>query len=588
MSTRLPAWTAKLAVRIFAAIAVLHLVFLGGAFLGLDRYLEQLFDRTAAAEAETLGRVVTSALRQQMVREHETSVDAILAELAKPDSGTRIRVINRRGRVTHATDRRLVGAVLEPAGEAACAECHAAPAASRGRTRLASGADRVPVFQHVETLENEAACQRCHGSEERLNGIVLVERAAGPFQSALWTIRQRLAGTAALTMAALLGATLLLGRAFVTRPIGRLLTGVHQFGRGNLDYRIAVRGRGEIADLTTAINGMAGDLDRSLDEVRTKTAELTVVYTILERVTRSIQLTDLQLVILQTFLEVLDTDLALLVSRVPGEDALELLWLKRGLARVQTARVEAGRQALPIDVRRDCIDAWRRGDLAEPFIAPDARAAALPITGSRASALLVVERRRPFLPAEANVTLLKVIAQHAAAAYDNACLYTLAVTDPLTRLFTVRLFHEQLDELAAAWSGSGRGFALLMLDLDHFKAVNDTHGHPAGDEVLKAASGAIREAIRLTDGAYRYGGEEFSVLLPGADAAQARSTAERVRAAIERSEARLPDGTTLRVTASIGIAVCPDDGTIARDLVSAADQALYGAKRLGRNRVCQV
>jgi diguanylate cyclase (GGDEF)-like protein len=586
MAVRLPAWTATLAVRFFVILGLLHVVFLGGAFLGLDAFLERLFEDTARAEAADMGRVIKSALRQQMMRAPEQTVDATLADLAANGSVRGIWIVDKKGRVAHATDRRVVGMVLDRHRDATCAACHSTPSAAQARTWFAAGANGQPVIRHVETIENDGACRQCHDPAARLNGVVVVERSTGVFHLALSTIRRRLVGTAGLTMTALLAATLLLARAQVVRPVGRLLAGVRRFGEGDLEHRIAVRGRGEITDLSVAFNVMAADLGRSVDEVRTKTAELTIVYSILERVTKSIHLTELQVVILQTFLDVLETDLALLVSRHHDDDELELLWLRRGIARVQTVRAKPGALTLPPDMPVELVAAWQRGDLVEPLVAPNSRVVALPIAGSKTRALLVVERARAFLPSEANLTLLKVITQHAAVAYDNAYLYTLAVTDPLTRLFTVRLFHDHLDEHLASWQRDGRAFALLMIDLDHFKQVNDAHGHPAGDEALKAAGATIKGAIRLTDTAYRYGGEEFCVLLPGASAAKAVEIAERLRAGVERTPVRLHAGAELRVTASLGVAVCPDDGATARDLLAAADAALYRAKHGGRNQVC--
>jgi diguanylate cyclase (GGDEF)-like protein len=586
MAARLPAWTAKLAVRFLVVLGLLHVVFLCGAFVGLDAFLERLFEDTARVEAADLGRIIKSALRQQMMRAPELTVDATLADLAANESVRGIWIVDKKGRVAHATDTRVVGKVLDRYRDATCVACHSTASAAQARTWFATDASRQPVIRHVETIENDGACRQCHDPAVRLNGIVVVERSTGVFHLALSTIRRRLVGTAGLTMFALLAATLLLARAHVVRPVERLLAGARQFGEGNLEHRIAVRGRGEIADLGAAFNVMAADLGRSIDEVRTKTAELTIVYSILGRVTKSIHLTELQVVVLQTFLDVLETDLALLVSRFHDDDELELLSLRRGMARVQTVRAKSGELTLPCDVPAEFVAAWQRGDPVEPFVAPGSRVVALPIAGSKTRALLVVERNRAFLPAEANLNLLKVIAQHAAVAYDNAYLYTLAVTDPLTRLLTVRLFHDRLDEHVASWQCDGKGFALLMIDLDHFKQVNDAHGHPAGDEVLKAASAAIKGVIRLTDTAYRYGGEEFCVLLPGASAAKAAEIAERLRTRVERTIVALHGGAELRVTASLGVAVCPDDGATARDLLAAADAAMYRAKRGGRNRVC--
>ena len=126
-----------------------------------------------------------------------------------------------------------------------------------------------------------------------------------------------------------------------------------------------------------------------------------------------------------------------------------------------------------------------------------------------------------------------------------------------------------------------------MLDIDDFKAVNDRLGHVAGDEVLRAVAGAMREGRREPDLAARYGGEELALILPGADVDGAARAAERIRSAVEGLDFGLPgpDGEPLRVTLSAGVAVFGHGAEDAADLLAAADIALYEAKRAGKNRV---
>jgi diguanylate cyclase (GGDEF)-like protein len=122
-----------------------------------------------------------------------------------------------------------------------------------------------------------------------------------------------------------------------------------------------------------------------------------------------------------------------------------------------------------------------------------------------------------------------------------------------------------------------------MLDLDHFKRLNDTHGHAKGDEVLQGVAETILGTLRSTDSAYRYGGEELVILARESDVDGALELAERVRSAIERRFAGSGEG---NVTASLGVAGIPENAVSAKALVAAADAALYAAKAEGRNRVC--
>ena len=170
---------------------------------------------------------------------------------------------------------------------------------------------------------------------------------------------------------------------------------------------------------------------------------------------------------------------------------------------------------------------------------------------------------------------------------DNARLEQLAQTDPLTQLLNRRALAENMTaemERALRYDAS---LALLMIDLDHFKQVNDTHGHLIGDDVLRDMAALLKELVRGHDLVARYGGEEFVILLPETDAAGAEAFAERVRAAVKaRPFATRPGEPALTLTASIGVATFPAARIESvEDLFARADAALYRAKADGRDRV---
>jgi diguanylate cyclase (GGDEF)-like protein len=162
---------------------------------------------------------------------------------------------------------------------------------------------------------------------------------------------------------------------------------------------------------------------------------------------------------------------------------------------------------------------------------------------------------------------------------------THAARDGLTGLYNRRAFDERLQEIRAAEERLANGrFALLILDLDHFKKLNDTYGHPAGDAALKNTARALQKVIRGADIAARYGGEEFALIMPNTEEEGARKTADRIRHAIEQDQLVF-EAARIQVTASIGVACWPRHAKDAKGLVAAADRALYAAKQAGRNRV---
>jgi len=163
----------------------------------------------------------------------------------------------------------------------------------------------------------------------------------------------------------------------------------------------------------------------------------------------------------------------------------------------------------------------------------------------------------------------------------------LASRDGLTGLYNYRTFFSMLKEEIARAERYNHPVSLLMLDIDHFKRINDTYGHPAGDAVLKGLSDLLMSQARSIDRVCRYGGEEFTVILSETDVIMAMSIAERLRAAVERQSFDTGSGKTIGITVSIGVAAYPLHVNSPEGLVKFSDIALYAAKGGGRNRVCR-
>jgi len=209
----------------------------------------------------------------------------------------------------------------------------------------------------------------------------------------------------------------------------------------------------------------------------------------------------------------------------------------------------------------------------------------------RTLGVLNVESHEMAAYTRADLDLLTTVAEQAAASFGNARLHAetrdLAITDSHTGLFNYRHFQEQLAVAVREAQLMATHVSLLMLDLDFFKRCNDTYGHPTGDAVLQQFARVVRESCRTGDQVFRYGGEEFTVILPGAQEEVALRVAERIRERVAlhgfvtRSGRRLD----FQITVSIGVSSYPRDCLSHGDLLIAADKALYAAKASGRNRV---
>src|SRR5579872_3743348 len=278
----------------------------------------------------------------------------------------------------------------------------------------------------------------------------------------------------------------------------------------------------------------------------------------------------------------LETDTVL---RVILDQAIALTGASK--AALAAAGPEGPQTLLTLGVLGDDLLSAYQADVAaalagEARLAPEGDTLSLPI-GTSAALLLVAE---PGILTREKYFRVAALAASATVTLGNALAYQQrakeAVTDGLTGLFNTRELRRRLEAEHGVFTRRGRPYALLLIDVDHFKQVNDTLGHQHGDHVLESVADVVRRTIRAHDVAARYGGDELAVIVLEAGAVAASELANRLLDAVRA--ARIPAGPDRLVTLSIGVAACPDDATGVDELVMGADQALYLAKREGRNR----
>lgn len=215
-----------------------------------------------------------------------------------------------------------------------------------------------------------------------------------------------------------------------------------------------------------------------------------------------------------------------------------------------------------------------KGELIVPFIEKEALKGVL-VLGPKLS-------NKPFT--EDDLEFLSTLANLGGLSLENAQLYTLAISDGLTNLYVQRYFTLRLDDEIKRAKRYQHRVSLLMMDIDHFKSVNDSYGHLTGNKVLVEIAEILKKTTRGIDLLSRYGGEEFAVLMPETDRDSALVLAERLRKIIAEKIVKLKES-KVSVTISIGIATFPEDASTSFDLIDYADTMLYQAKENGRNRV---
>jgi diguanylate cyclase (GGDEF)-like protein len=216
----------------------------------------------------------------------------------------------------------------------------------------------------------------------------------------------------------------------------------------------------------------------------------------------------------------------------------------------------------------------------------------LPLPGGNGGVVGVVGlfRRAPNSFSAQEIKLLKKIAEQTGQVIDTMAAYhhtrELSITDELTGICNRRYFNQMYEREIQRAQRYSRALSLIMLDIDHFKIFNDTHGHLVGDAILKQVARVLEESIRKADILARYGGEEFVIMLPEIDKEHGRTVAEKLRRAVEHSQFPHAETQPLgRITVSLGLASFPEDAGTAEALLARADQGLYLAKSRGRNQV---
>jgi diguanylate cyclase (GGDEF)-like protein len=383
----------------------------------------------------------------------------------------------------------------------------------------------------------------------------------------------------------------------LSQPFSELTEAAERVAKGDLDTAITTAGdEGEAGRLGSAFNQMTGELRRSLSDLERSREELRdSLERIGEALTSTHDLDGLLQVVLETALATLDTRAGVVLYR--SADQLQLVG-ELGLHEAglnAPAVVASGTGVLGRVVSSGSQVRGRLGsgpvELQPTETEPstgDILAVPLRSMGTVIGVLALYDRNdgRPFDAADEDA--LGTLAGQASIAIDNVQLHQeaqrLSTTDALTGLWNFRYLSMSLAREIERSTRFDRPLAVLMLDLDHFKSVNDTHGHPRGDTVLRELAHRVQEQIREVDTFARYGGEEFVVVLPETTVEGAAQLAERICVAVHREPFRHDGEEPLDVTVSIGGAAFPEHGSSPATLMRAADKALYVAKAEGRDR----
>ena len=409
--------------------------------------------------------------------------------------------------------------------------------------------------------------------------------------------RQVLTSMLALLLLAFLGTSglaYLLAR-LITQPLEELSEGARAISEGRFDHTIPVRSKDEVGQLAAAFNDMSGQLSNTISALSSSRDQMQRA---VRRVGETLRST-------HDMKQMLDSILNTAADAVNAEVAV--LWLfsaargelypavARGLDIDSIGRVKVGEGVVGLVAERATTISLPASGVAPVFSRQEPRfpvVIAVPLySHERIMGVLTTSRKdetRPF--GQDEFETVAFLAEQGGVAIENVRLHEeaqrLSLTDGLTGVWNRRYFQMQFRQVLATAQRFERPFSVLMMDLDHFKAVNDTHGHQRGDALLIEFTQRVTHLLREVDTFARYGGEEFICLLSETDTQGAMTTAEKIHDAIRGEPFGGMDEELVTLTVSVGVAAYPDHGDSFSQLVKGADKALYQAKQTGRDRVC--
>lgn len=392
----------------------------------------------------------------------------------------------------------------------------------------------------------------------------------------------------------------------VVPSLKEMAVSAQRIASGDLKVNVAVKAKDEVGILGNAFNHMVVSLRQSIEEQqrvyekeRQRTQQMAILYETVSAITSDLAL--------EAVLERLASYTAFLVRA----ELSAIMILHPNTGAIQYFKTNVPQDAFPVkqipEGKGLLGTVLRKGDtLRLDNASGDRRFEGLPeghpsignllgvpllFKNKVIGGLFVANKQVDGSFTKEDENLLMMLAFQSATAVENARLYAktveMATTDSLTGLANRRLFIEHLTNEIERSSRYEHTFCLFMVDIDHFKVINDVYGHPAGDAVLQSLVRIFKGHVRVVDIVSRYGGEEFAVILPETDASSAKSVGERLRKAVANTSFLLPNGgEAVRLTVSIGIAAFPACGHSVKQLIERADKALYTAKEMGRNRVC--
>ncbi len=577
----------SLKVKVLGGIFLVFFLAIAMVIHGVLTYQRARLIRMNTLHAMQTGHTVVAGLSSSMLQNDREASMEVIKDMISTAHFSRISVLNKDGKIVMTSEPSLAGKILDKSSDTACIFCHQRNVSKRKRTAVIESPDKSYI-RTVIAIENKPTCYTCHPKENDIIGLLFVDSSLEETNSLQKETTRRILLTAIVIF--LFGVVLInfIVTRYFTKPLDALQVGFEQVGRGNFEYWVDVKCGGEISDMVDSFNIVTRAIGRYVDEVKAKSNEVSTLYSIVQKMSLTIEKKKLKEIVADLLCEVLQADCVTLALPAEKQKGIfEILTMRKGDKRHYHSHFHIESEAkLSCSLTRDELVYWGDRNFTSPVFSADGTRLLLPLQLDKMLVgLISVDKAAGETFTLPQRKIIPVLAHHMTISFANAQLYELAITDELTGLYTKRHFLKKIKQAEKEYLVRKKGFSVMMIDVDHFKYVNDSYGHPVGDRVLAQIGELLMANVRHGDTACRYGGEEFVVLLNRGDTTEARNLAERLRKRIEAQPFTIDTIPPFHKTISIGLSCCPRHFCTAEEMIKGADAALYTAKDLGRNQV---
>ena len=535
------------------------------------------------------GLTIVAGLKYSMLQNNREAIQQSLEGMASVVGTLKeMSLVSKEGRIVFSSNASLIGQGLDERTDEACKACHDEQADLNQEAVVITDSASDHILRTVIPIENQQVCHGCHAAEQKLCGVLVIDDSLFEDYEILQTVTQRLALGGVVTFFVIIVLISSIVTRFVSTPVDALMKGIKGIEKGDFDTWVDVKGSGEFSEMADSFNVMTRALGRYINEISSKKKEINTLYTIVKRMSETIDWHMVKNILVDLLYDILEAESVVLCFPAKIHDRrFEITWKEYGDKRHYHRDYSTDVEGPPHPtVSKEELEQWVQGDFSALFFSNDDTRVLLSMKFNEIQlGLICAVKAGSESFSHAEKKLLPDLIKHIAVSFANARLYKLAITDDLTTLYAKGFFEARIREFENRFYQTGEGFSLMMIDLDHFKKVNDTYGHPVGDKVLRQIAELIRESMRHGDIPCRYGGEEFVILLSEKKIRTAAIIANRLREKIADYTFQIEEIPSFKKTVSIGISCCPLHATSADKLVSMADEALYKAKQNGRNQV---